>query len=129
MKKIIIFLLVLLLLMGGALTFIYMSKSTPDKPYNYDPGDAFVTDLSSGSQLIKADLTISFKNDKYKKYLEENNFKIRNIIIFVLREKTPAQVKSNDIESVINKEIIQKLQSELKLDNIDRVYFNEFIVE
>lgn len=129
MKKVIIIISSLLfctlLSFGG---YKYYSYSQ-NKPYSYDPGRDFVTDVSASNKHVKIKLIIEFENSKHKKFLEQNNHKIQDLILFTIRDKDEETLKSKDIKQILTREIIESLKNEYGIDSAKMVYFNEFVVE
>lgn len=128
MKK--VFMIILAIIVLGAGAFFYLqSQSTRDKSFNYDPGDKFVTDLADSRRTINADMVLQMADDGRKAFFEENNHRVRNTIIFVLRSKTEESMKNKDIENVLKNEIVQRLNTEFDCTDFLKVYFNEFVIQ
>jgi len=130
-KKVIIILvaIIVLLVAGGIFGFMWLTKSDEPVMYTYDPGDFFVTNVMDSKSLIKADVLLEVSNKKTNKYLTENQFKVRDSIIRVLRTKTHEEIMAVDVQEVIEKELIDMLSSQYGLEGIENVYFNEFVVQ
>lgn len=114
-----------LLAFGGYKYYAY----SQEKPYSYYPDKDFITDISCSGKHVKVDIVIEFENCKYKKFLEKNNFKIRDMILFIIRNKDEEVMKSKDIKQILTKEIIEALKNDFGIDSAKMVYFNEFVVE
>ncbi len=127
-KKILIAVAVLALLGGGG-TWYFMNRPVEDMRMNYDPGDYFVTDIKGSRRLLKTDVIIYSSDKNLEVMLTEENHKIRNIIIFTLRSKTEEDLAKADIETTLNKEIIEKLNTEFGTDTFVTIYFNEFVLQ
>ena len=97
--------------------------------FAYDPGDYFVTNITDSKSLLKSDLTIEMTGKSQYKELTDNTFKVRDIIISVLRTKTYDELKSTDIQDVLKVEISDKLKESLEIDTIQNIYFNEFVIQ
>lgn len=128
MKKVLLILGLLVLCSGLGFGGFMWYQISQNQCYIYDPGDYFVTNVGNSSKLVKADVVIEFENCKHKEFLSKNNFKIRDLIIFELRNKSVDEVMSPDIKEILNRDIIEKLKSEYNI-TAKKVYFNEFIVE
>ena len=77
---------------------------------------------------MKNHFIIEFKNNSKKKFLNDNQYKIRDAIIFVLRSKSENDLTSDNIKQTLSNEIIDKLNNEFGLNAVN-LYFNEFIME
>ena len=89
MKKILIIIIILAVLGGGgfaAYSMLSGPKEVVLKPFSYDPGEYFITDVKGGGSLLKTDIMIYVDDDTLEEELVENNHIIRNDIIFILRK-------------------------------------------
>jgi len=131
-KTIIIVVVAVVISFGAA--FMFFNSTSSNKPkeltyYNYSPGSEFITNLKGDGKFVKASVELQFYDKNVQKVLEEQNPKIRDLIIQILRSKTEKDVEGpegqlklqNDIKNAINKII-----GEGKVVN---VYFDEFIVQ
>lgn len=114
-----------LLVFGSYKYYVY----SLNKPYSYYPGCDFITDISSSDKLVKVNLIIEFGNSKHKKFMEKNNHKIKDLILFIIRNKDLETMKSNDIKQILTKDIIDALEKDFGIDTAEMIYFNEFVVE
>lgn len=128
-KKIIIVALIAVIAGVAGSWYFFRPREAKDLSFNYDPGDYFVTDVKSGNRLLKSDIIIHASDSTLNKEFTENNFKIRNIIIFILREKTMDQIQSATIQQQLNDEIIAALNKEFKTNTFQKLYFNEFVMQ
>lgn len=110
----------------GGIKYYSYSQS---KPYNYYPGTDFITDISSSDKLVKIDLVIELENGRYKRFLNKNCHKVKDLILFIIRNKDEQTMKSKEIKQILTNEIIEALKNELGVDNAKMVYFNEFVME
>lgn len=130
MKKIIAIVLIILAAgAGGFFAWQNMNRPKPVVPFTHDPGDYFVTDIRESSQLLKTDIMILMKDEAKKTEIEENNHRIRNVIIFILRNKTVEDLRTAGIELKLNQEITKKLCAEFKNEDFLQIYFNEFVIQ
>ena len=67
--------------------------------------------------------------DKKEEFLTENNHIIRDVIIFTLREYTEEELRSSDIEGILDAELVANLESALGVEYIQRVYFDDFVIQ
>lgn len=130
MKKIII-LVVLIALGGVGGVLVYKKVAAPVEivQFVHDPGDYFVTDISGSKSLLKTDIMILMRDDQIKADIAEDNHRIRNDIIFILRSKTEQELKTPGIESSLNDEIIAKLNADFEMEDFLKIYFNEFVIQ
>jgi flagellar basal body-associated protein FliL len=128
MWKKIVLALILILVLSASGFLSYRYQQAKDWSFYYDPGDKFVTDIADSKRVIGADLVIRMSDSRREAYLAENNQRIRNTVVFILRAKTEAELKSRSIEATLNEEILDRLNDEFDSDEFVQVYFNEFVV-
>ncbi len=130
MKKFIIVIIVGIAL-GGAGAWYFLRDKGPVElvAFNFDPGEYFVTDIKNSNRLLKTDIIIHAADDTLLPTFTENSHKIRDIIIFTLREKTGDQLQSSTIQQELRDEIIKKLNVEFETDTFQTLYFNEFVIQ
>jgi flagellar FliL protein len=133
-KLIIIIAGVLIVAMAGVYFFVIAAKP-PEKVYEcYTPGDYFVTNIKDSSSLIKTTIVLELyvqekELEDVTAYLTENNYIIRDIIVFTLRSKTEEELRSQDIDQALRQEIVQRISEKMEIDYITMVYFNDYVVQ
>lgn len=134
-KKLIIIIAVvavLVIAIAAAAAVFILTSGNQDKEeelFFYSPGEAFTTNLQDRNSLVKATITIAYKDEKALEDLETNNAVIRNSIVFILRNKTTEQMQAADAETVLSNEICQKLNSELGVDYFVKIYFSDLVIQ
>ncbi len=128
LKKIIIISIAVSILIGAGVFFL-LTRAPKLNEFYYDPGTYFVTDISDSRRLLKSDIIIYCSGEKKSNELTEENHRIRDIIIFSLREKTESELQAQDIKELLNEEIIQKLNDAFQTEGFIKIYFNEFVIQ
>lgn len=129
-KKIIIILCaVIVLLVSVVVGFIIARSSQEPKLYTIDPGDSFITNVQDSTSLLKTDILLETSNKDTSEFLTENSFKIRDVIIKILRNKTKADLTQKDTQDILEREIIDNLTREYQVEGIENIYFNEFVIQ
>lgn len=128
MKKAVIILMIILTVGAGGF-FIWRGQVEKDHSFNYDPGDYFVTDMTNSKRLLKTDIVIHMSDVRKQEFYADNNHRIRNAILFVLRSKTEEELRTKDIESVLDQELRARLNSEFANGEFIKIYFNEFVIQ
>lgn len=133
LKKIIILVLVVVLIAGGVAYYLLTKDKVVDKSFNYDPGEYFVTDIQGSSSLLKTDIMLHMHDSDNLEKITENNHRIRNTVIFILRTKTEEELKDVAMQPALSKELITALNKEFKDDyeaeQFLGIYFNEFVIQ
>ena len=133
-KKLIIIMLVVLIAAAAGVYFLALKKA-PEKEYSaYSPGDYFVTNIKDNTCLIKTTIVLELymyesEMAETMEYLTKNNHIIRDIIVFTLRSKTEEELRSQNIDKTLRKEIVQRISEQMDIDYITAVYFNDYVIQ
>lgn len=134
MKKTIIIIVAVLVVAAAAVYFFVIPKPPePPKKSSFVPGDFFVTNIKNSKALLKVSVVLEVNkgaDDKeFHEFLTENTHVIRDIIVFTLREKTEEELRSSDIQEQLRKEFIAKINEKLGIDNVQAIYFNDYVLQ
>jgi len=132
MKKIIIIIVAVLLVAGGVAYFLFLKPAPPPETSFYSPGDNFVTNIKDSVRLLKCSVVLEISTtdtEKVTDYLTENNHVIRDIIVFTLREKTEDELRSLGVEEGLREEIKKNISEKMGIDYLQKVYFNDFVIQ
>ncbi|MDL2289344.1 flagellar basal body-associated FliL family protein [Clostridia bacterium OttesenSCG-928-F22] len=134
MKKIIIIVLALLVVGGVAVFMFVLPKEEGPEPRSlYTPGDYFVTNDKDGKNMVKTTIVLEVNkkadDEEFKTFMDENQPKIRDTIVFILRSKSLDELRSQDIKTVLTSEIVQAINEALEIDNVKTIYFNDYVVQ
>lgn len=129
-KILIAVIVVVVLGASGAIAFILTRNSgEKEEPrYIYDPAISFITNVQDDEALVKTTLVIQVIGEKTLEEITANSVKVNDCIISVLRAKTKEEMKSSQIQEQLKSEICSRLMADLNMENIETVYFNEFVV-
>ncbi len=131
MKKIIIIVVALVLVGAGVASyFLFFANREPEEiSVFYVPGDFFVTNIKDSKYLLKSTIVLELNVEGKEEYLTEYNHVIRDIIVFTLREKNEEELRSTGIQDVLRQEIVEKIKSEMDIDYVVDVYFNDYVIQ
>lgn len=131
-KLIIIIALVVAVAVGAGYYFFFMPKGEKPIVYAYySPGEYFVTNVKDSSRLLKSSivLVLNTEDSKLQENLTTENARIRDTIIFLLREQGEDELRSTGNKDDLRKNIIEQLNIQLNIDNIVDVLFNDFVMQ
>lgn len=97
--------------------------------YVFNTGSDFLTNLRDGSHYVKAGIVIEVAHKDDLKTLEINNHIIRDRIIEILGNIQEEDTKNENFKESLRILLKNDLQTILKTDKIQGVYFNEFIIQ
>ena len=131
MKKIIIIIIAVVVVASGvAAYFIFFRNSEPEAiRIAYVPGDFFVTNVKDSKYLLKTTIVLELSKEGMEEYLTANNHMIRDIIIFILREKTEEELRSSGVQDALRDEIVSKISEKMGIDYIATLYFNDYVLQ
>lgn len=99
------------------------------EPILYDPGKVFITNVKGSNAFLRTEIRIEINDKKIQKTLEDNTFKVQDVLNGILREITEDDMKDQNICEILKKDIKNGLQKELKIDKIINIYLIEFVMQ
>jgi len=132
MKKIIIIIVAVLLVAGVAVYFLFLKPAPEPELSYYSPGESFVTNIKDSVRLLKTSVVLEISTtdtEEVQEYLKENNHVIRDIIVFTLRGKTEDELRSMGIDEGLREELRENISKKMGIDYLQKVYFNDFVIQ
>jgi flagellar basal body-associated protein FliL len=131
-KKLLIIVIAAVAVVATAVVIFLSSRGEKPIVYAYySPGEFFVTNVNASAHLLKTSvvLVLNTEDTKLQDELKLQNAKVRDTIIFLLRDLTEEDIKSADNKEKLRKDIIEQLNDRLEIDNIVDVWFNDFVMQ
>ena len=131
MKKILIIVVVIVVVGAAAAYFLLFNNDTekPEVRVEYSPGEFFTTNVSDSIRILKTALVLVVNSDKLDEQLAEENARIRDTIIFILRDLSEDEIRDNEgTQDALREKIITALNERLGIDNFVEVLFNDFVM-
>lgn len=133
MKNKTFILILLAIVLSFSTAFLYfnnfMSKPKEVIYYNYSPGKEFITNLKGDSKFVKAVIELQIYDKNTLKILQDQNAKIRDLIIQILRSKTPDDVDGPQGQLKLQNDIKNEINKVVGSGKVVNVYFDDFIVQ
>lgn len=148
MKKIItIVLIALICLVVGTISFLFLTgsgfsqdaqkevegkKEIVNEYKNavfYNPGASIITNIKESSRYLKVAVALEIKDEKAKVYYEKNEYKIKDVIIGVLRNKSEPELIQPDSQEHLKDEMKKVLSEKIDTKDLINLYFNEFVIQ
>jgi flagellar basal body-associated protein FliL len=127
-KKIIIIVIAVIAAVGIGVWIFTRPKPEPE-PVAYSPGDYFITNVKDSNKLFKTDIIIELLGEDDVTLLQENNYIVRDTIVFVLSAQTEKDLRAQGAQDVLRETLIEELNIKLGIDSITAIYFNEYVVQ
>ena len=134
MKKIIP-IIVAVAVVGVALYFfVFSPKSDAPKPevrITYSPGDYFTTNVVTNNnqlKLLKAAIVLVYNDETVGDTLKNENARIRDTIIFILRDLTDEEILAKGTQDMLRENIISSVNERLGITSIVEVLFTDFVM-
>jgi len=130
--------IVVILILGFGITiYVILNPSQKDNVKNNEKVEVvvihsdspYITNLKDSNSYLKVDISIEVNNSKDAELLKDDMYKVRDKIIKILRNVSEDDMKQSDIQEKLKIQIKQELQKDLKIDTINGIYFNEFVVQ
>ena len=122
MKKVLIIVIAVVVVAGAALYFFVFSGSDEEKPevrVEYSPGEFFTTNVQVGGgtpRLLKAGIILVVNAEGMEEMLTNENARIRDTIIFILRNLTVDEINAPGEQEPLRQRIIDTLNERLELE-------------
>ena len=132
MKKIIIIVAVVLVVAGAAVYFFFLKPPPEPEIVYYTPGSHFITNVKDSTRLLKATIVLELSTTDpagVTEYLTENNHLVRDVIVFTLCEKTEEELRATGAQEILRDKIVSKLNSEMGIDYVQTIYFNDYVIQ
>ena len=133
MKKVLI-VVVIVLILGGAGLYFFVLAGDSEKPevrVEYSPGDFFTTNVKvdgGATRMLKAGIVLVVNEEGLESKLEQENARIRDTIIFILRALTVDEITAEGEQEELRTRIVDTLNERLGIDNFVEVLFNDFVM-
>ena len=130
MKKLIIIIAAVVVLGVGAVLyfFVFADSEKPEVRVEYSPGEFFTSNTSDTARLFKASIILVVNEEGLDEMLAKENARIRDTIIFILRNLTEEEVRADGTQDELRDVIITALNERLGIDNFVEVLFNNFVI-
>lgn len=100
-----------------------------DKRIYWSPGGEFVTNVKDNPKmLVRTVVSLMLSKDESAD-LEANSAAIRNIILQILMEKTEEDLLADDVITVLEEEMNERLSDFLGMNEFLRVYISDFVMQ
>ena len=134
MKKMLI-VIVAVVVIAAAGVFVFLQMNSGDKPVpivrvEYSPGEYFTTNVknSKNNHILKASIVLVVDKEGMDDTLKAENTKIRDTIIFILRQLDEDAIKAEGNQEKLRADIIKALNKALDIENFVEVRFNDFVM-
>jgi len=118
-------------LLAGISLYLFViraTKTAPEVRVNYSPGEYFTTNVKGSPKLLKSAIVLVVNAEGLETKLRYENARIRDTIIFILRDLTETEILDPGIQNILREKIIDALNERLGIDNFVEVLFNDFVI-
>lgn len=134
MKKKVILIAAVAVVAAAAVMYIFILKPSMEEPaaaerYSYPLKDSFITNVKDSNRLFKSTIVLILNDEKAVKGLADQEYIIRDTILFQLRNLTEKDLKSQDIQDALRSRLAGDLNTALGIESIVTVYFNDFVMQ
>jgi flagellar basal body-associated protein FliL len=130
MKKLLPMIIVAAVVVGGSLYF-FVFRDQGDKPpvrVEHSPGDFFTTNVNGAPRLLKTGVVLVVDREGLEERLNNENGRIRDTIIFILRDLTEDEILAEGTQDELRERIMDELNARLGSDFVVEVLFNDFVM-
>ena len=130
MKKLLPIIIAAAIVVGGSL-YIFVLRDQGEKPevrIEYSPGEFFTTNVNGVPRLLKTAIVLVVNREGIDDTLSKENARIRDTIIFILRDLTEPEILSLGTQDMLRERILVALNERLGMDIFTEVLFNDFVM-
>ena len=131
-KKLIIVVVALAVVASGLYFFVFRNNNNDKKQavtYDFAIKDPFITNIKGSSKLFKTTLVLVVDNKKLTTSLTNETAKIRDTVLFILRNMTEEDLKNQSVQETLRKTLPEKLNKALDISGIVSVRFTDFVMQ
>ena len=135
-RKVLIIILALILLLAAAAAgyfFFFRDKGETEEQtavnVEYAIEASFVTNVKDSSKLFKTTVVLVADKNGLDQFFNEKQYIIRDEILFLLRDLTENDLRSEDIQEQLRRSIPVALNEVLEIDSIISIYFTDFVMQ
>ncbi|MCL2046238.1 MAG: flagellar basal body-associated FliL family protein [Oscillospiraceae bacterium] len=130
MKKLLPMILVAIVVIGGSLYFFVFRDpgEKPDVRVVYSPGEFFTTNVNGAPRLLKTAVVLIVNKEGLDDMLTAENARIRDTIIFILRDLTEPEILDLGTQDMLRERILTALNERLETGVFIEVLFNDFVM-
>ncbi|MEA4970125.1 MAG: flagellar basal body-associated FliL family protein [Candidatus Pelethousia sp.] len=133
MKKNLIIILIVVLVVAAGAVYYFTRPVDTSKQYYYSTGDAFVTNVLDSDKLIKTTVVLGLSQD-IGNDLNEKSAKVRDCVLYVLRNQTVEQYQKGDLQDQLSDAIVGRLNEvfppkEGEAPLFVKAYFSDFVMQ
>lgn len=93
------------------------------------PLEPFIVNLKVKGNFLKASLQLQFIDPELPPTIENDIPKVRDAIIAILSSRSAKEILTEEGKNDLKDEIVERVNDALGLEDIEGVYFTEFIVQ
>ena len=131
MMPIVIVIVVVAAIGAGVVLFVLNnSAEKPEARVEYSPGEFFTVNVKDAptGRILRAGIVLIVNKDGLEDMLTEANNRIRDTIIFILRDLNEDDINAPGTQELLRDRIIMALNERLAIDNFVEVLFNDFVM-
>jgi len=127
-KRVLSIALIIVICSASLLVFTGCSGEEKVVRVEYAPGDVFTTNVKDSYYIFKTAVVLVLDKEGLEDMLDQNRTRIRDTIIFILRDLDEDSIAKTDRHDGLRQRIMDDLNELLEFENIVEVRFNDFVM-
>jgi flagellar FliL protein len=116
--------------MGGGNTETSAKKEAPERGPVFEAGEFTVDLVPEGtSHLLRASIVLQTTGAKVAKELEERQAEVKDIIVTILRGRTPSSMTGRQGMESLRREIRDSINEQIAAGAVSDVYFPDLVMQ
>ncbi len=111
------------------LNLSFFEANNEEIEYVYAVDGAILTNIRNSRSFVKTEVILTVMCKDEVDNMKHNSFKIRDLIIDVLRSMEEYEYYEDSLQETLNERIIARLTDDLGYEHIKRVYFKDLITQ
>lgn len=139
-----VFLIFLTCLTVGMLIFVFSTGNGADaniigteenvKPeikdsVSFSPGTSIITNIKDSNKYLRIMTTFEVASIKTKEFFQKNEYKIKDAVICVLRNKSEAELMAPDAQELLKTSIKDAIAAIIDTKGLIEVYIDEYVIQ
>lgn len=139
-----VFLIFLTCLTVGMLIFVFSTGNGADaniigteenvKPeikdsVSFSPSTSIITNIKDSNKYLRIMTTFEVASIKTKEFFQKNEYKIKDAVICVLRNKSEAELMAPDAQELLKTSIKDAIAAIIDTKGLIEVYIDEYVIQ
>ncbi|NLG52799.1 MAG: flagellar basal body-associated FliL family protein [Clostridiales bacterium] len=96
---------------------------------SFSPGTSIITNIKDSNKYLRIMTTFEVASIKTKEFFQKNEYKIKDAVICVLRNKSEAELMAPDAQELLKTSIKDAIAAIIDTKGLIEVYIDEYVIQ